>query len=376
MTDQTTEKPVEAPRAANALTPAMPLIQVTTIKEAQTMALNLEKAGQMLPKDFRGQPGTIFALVLQANRWRMDPVSLAQSAYVVGDKVGYEAKVFSAVVNSMAPLTKRLRYRYEGELMAPDEVTTKAGAKRAVPTGSRTCTVSGWLIGEDEPLEYTTPAIGDIQPKNSTLWTADPDRQLAYYAVRAWARLYVPEVVLGIYTADELQDSMVNVTPAQPSARQLAEALDSKPAAKPAQAAAQQRDDTRTIDATAKPAADDPAYDDTQVDRRPADTWDGFGKDDDPAPVKAKPEPEPEPEIGTGPADDHTDMTEAALEAVKAAKRAFKRRLTDALTRADVDDAVEWLHQTEGWLHFNEQESQRVDELVAQRRPELPGASK
>ena len=42
--------------------------------------------------------------------------------------------------------------------------------------------------------------------RNSPLWTADPRQQLAYLAAKRWARLYCPDVVLGLYSEDELQD--------------------------------------------------------------------------------------------------------------------------------------------------------------------------
>jgi hypothetical protein len=42
--------------------------------------------------------------------------------------------------------------------------------------------------------------------RNSTLWTEDPKQQIAYLAERRWARLYAPDVLLGVYTPDELAE--------------------------------------------------------------------------------------------------------------------------------------------------------------------------
>lgn len=41
--------------------------------------------------------------------------------------------------------------------------------------------------------------------RNSTLWTEDPKQQIAYLAQKRWARLYCPDVLLGVYTPDELE---------------------------------------------------------------------------------------------------------------------------------------------------------------------------
>jgi hypothetical protein len=40
--------------------------------------------------------------------------------------------------------------------------------------------------------------------RNSTLWTEDPKQQIAYLAQKRWARLHAPDVLLGVYTTDEL----------------------------------------------------------------------------------------------------------------------------------------------------------------------------
>jgi hypothetical protein len=34
-----------------------------------------------------------------------------------------------------------------------------------------------------------------------------PRQQLAYLAVKRWARLYCPDVILGVYTADEIDEA-------------------------------------------------------------------------------------------------------------------------------------------------------------------------
>lgn len=147
----------------------------------------MAKAGPMIGKAFREAPGSCIAVTMQAMRWNMDPFAVSQKAYVTGDTVAYEAQLVNAVVLSNAPLARRPQYTFSGE-----------GNKRR-------CKVSIWLRGEPEALEYETP---ETMPKgNSPLWTKDPDQQLTYYAIRAWARRHMPELLMGVYTPDELQDA-------------------------------------------------------------------------------------------------------------------------------------------------------------------------
>lgn len=47
--------------------------------------------------------------------------------------------------------------------------------------------------------------LADITTRNSPLWKTAPKQQIAYLAVKYWARLYCPEVILGVYSPDEVE---------------------------------------------------------------------------------------------------------------------------------------------------------------------------
>jgi RecT family len=142
-----------------------------------------------VPKHLRGEVGGCVRIVMQALEWRMSPFAVADKSYFVNDRIAYESQLIHAVVESRAPLQKRLRFEFEGE----------------GPT--RLCIVNGWFKGESDPVIYRSPMFKDIPTKNSPLWKSDPDQQLCYYSVRAWSRRYCPDVLMGIYSKDELEDS-------------------------------------------------------------------------------------------------------------------------------------------------------------------------
>lgn len=143
-----------------------------------------------VPKHLRNRPADCLAVCLQALRWSMDPFSVAQKTYFVseGSAPGYEAQLISAVVHSRAPLDGRLSVAWEGD------------------GNGLTCTVTGKFRGDPQP-KLKTCRIANIKTKNSPLWTADPEQQLAYYTVRAWARLYCPDIIMGVYTREELVEA-------------------------------------------------------------------------------------------------------------------------------------------------------------------------
>lgn len=162
-------------------------LQPDNMGEMMEFAKMMATGGPTIRATFRGNPGACLAICMQAGRWGMDPYAVANKAFEVNDQLSYEAQLIHAVVNTKAPLQSRLRPEFLGEGPA------------------RQCRIVGLLHGEEEPAEYTSPPIGDIKTKNSPLWASDPDQQLFYFSVRSWARRHVPEVLLGVYTPDELE---------------------------------------------------------------------------------------------------------------------------------------------------------------------------
>lgn len=152
---------------------------------------------QAIPKHLRSEPGTCMAITLQALNWRMDPFAVANKSYMVNDRIAYEAQLIHAVIEQRAPIKGRIKGRIEG-----------AAATRK------------WFLNattnDGDTIEYEGPEIGTITTKNSPLWKADPDQQLWYYSVRAMCRRHFPDVILGVYEKEEIEQSvgMRDITPA------------------------------------------------------------------------------------------------------------------------------------------------------------------
>jgi len=140
-----------------------------------------------IPKHLRNNPGACMAVAIQASEWQMSPFAVANKSYVVSDRLAYEAQLVNAVILKRAPITGRFEVTYDGE-----------GDKRR-------CTVSAKLR-DGATATYTSPEVGKIPVKNSPLWKSDPDQQLFYFASRSMCRRHFPDVILGIYTEDELQE--------------------------------------------------------------------------------------------------------------------------------------------------------------------------
>ncbi|EIN5302024.1 recombinase RecT [Salmonella enterica] len=183
----------------------------------RTLSEVMANSGNFVPAHFRGKPDSCMAVVMQAARWGMDPFAVAQKTFIVGDSgvLGYEAQLVNAVVNSMAPTKDRIHFEWFGAweniVGRFVEKTSTKGNKYIAPGWSLAdekgvgVRVFATLKGESEPRELIL-MLSQAQVRNSTLWASDPRQQLAYLAVKRWARLYCPDVILGVYTADEIEE--------------------------------------------------------------------------------------------------------------------------------------------------------------------------
>lgn len=166
-------------------------VSFASAMEVMEFAKLMSISDKAVPAHLRANPGICLAVTFQAVEWRMSPFSVANKSYVVNDRLAYESQLIHGVIEARAPLVERLKSEYLGE----------------GPT--RQCKVIGHFRGDAEPREYLSPMIKDIRVKNSPLWTADPDQQLWYYSSRAFCRRWAPDVILGIYTKDELAENPV-----------------------------------------------------------------------------------------------------------------------------------------------------------------------
>lgn len=160
---------------------------------------NAMATAKLVPVHFQNSVGDCLMVVEQSRRWNMSPFLVAQKTYMIGGKLAYEAQLIAAVVNSNPLIEGRLNHRFDGE------------------GGKRRCTVFGRIRGEQNDRERTSPFIENIKVKNSPLWKEDPDQQLTYWTQRSWARVHAPDLLLGVYTPEEIQyGEVVEHEPAPP----------------------------------------------------------------------------------------------------------------------------------------------------------------
>lgn len=173
-----------------------------------------------LPQHLRGNQGDCFAIALQSMQWGMNPFAVGQKTHLVNGTLGYEAQLVAAVINSSGLVKDRFNFEWFGawekiigqfkEISSSTKKDDNGQPKKYIvpawqQADERGLGVRVWatIKGETEPrvLELL---LTQARTRNSTLWTEDPKQQLAYLAQKRWARLHAPDVILGVYTPDEL----------------------------------------------------------------------------------------------------------------------------------------------------------------------------
>lgn len=158
-----------------------------SMDEAMRLA-HVMSTANLIPEHLRGKEGDCLLVVMQAQRWGMDAISVAQCTSVVRGKLCYEGKLVSSVLISMGALDGDLDYEFSGN-----------GEHRKV-------VVTGKLRnGKERTVEGT---VGQWQTSNDA-WKKDPDQMLSYRGARQWARRWAPSAMLGVYTPDEIDEPVV-----------------------------------------------------------------------------------------------------------------------------------------------------------------------
>ncbi|WP_186307289.1 recombinase RecT [Mesorhizobium amorphae] len=197
------------------------------------------RADIALPPHLRGNAGACMAVALQAMEWGMSPFAVASKSYAVKGAIAYEAQLIAAVVNTRSGIKGRLRYEFIG---TGDDLT---------------CKVTGVLGGEE--CEYVSPPVGTITTKNSPLWKTDPQQQLGYFSARSWARRHCPEVILGVYDREEIDqfrgsETARDVTPSLADRLKLAR-IEQHDAAQPQEGFTAANSTTEASTLTGEPAS-------------------------------------------------------------------------------------------------------------------------
>lgn len=180
-------------------------------KRFSSVAVRMSEAAKQgaLPKHLADKPAACFAILSRAVTWNLDPFAVAQSTYETpGGRIGYEGKLVQSILENSGHLEGGVRFEHQGEWEKLEGKfklvdSQRGGGKHPVPTWTPedakglSVIVSAKVKGRVEPERLVFKLI-EAFPMNSPLWATAPNRQICYAAVRAFANICLPSVLMGI----------------------------------------------------------------------------------------------------------------------------------------------------------------------------------
>lgn len=156
-------------------------------------AAKLLAASKLVPEAFRGQVADCVIALEIANRIGVSPMMILQNLYIVYGKPGFSAQFLIAMINASRKFSP-LRYEMTGE---GDERTCVAWAVEKL-TGDKL---------PSPPVSIKMAKDEGWYARNGSKWKTLPELMLRYRAATFFARLYCPEITMGMQTAEELGDT-------------------------------------------------------------------------------------------------------------------------------------------------------------------------
>jgi len=159
---------------------------------AQRIAKMLATA-TMIPEHFRNNLGNCLIALNLAERFNADPFMVFQNVYIVHGKPGLEAKLVIALVNQCGKFTP-LEYDFERD----------SNGKAMSCTAYATHRETGKVL--EQTVTWEMVKAEGWHSKKGSKWLTMPELMFQYRSAAFFARVYCPEVILGMQTVDEIFD--------------------------------------------------------------------------------------------------------------------------------------------------------------------------
>lgn len=152
---------------------------------------------QMVPQAFQKKPADCMVAIQMAMRCGIDPMMFLQNSYVISGKPGIETKLAIAMLLKSGRIRGTITYACEGQ------------------GKDLQCTASCVMADTGELLEHTltwhTVERSGWSAKDA--WKKDPQQMMQYRAAMRLIRSHFPDVLLGCYSKDELDDMSTEAKP-------------------------------------------------------------------------------------------------------------------------------------------------------------------
>ncbi|MFP4561581.1 MAG: MucR family transcriptional regulator, partial [Thiohalorhabdus sp.] len=190
---QEQEKQLEVAGAMEDVRPPSAFHDIQNFENAQRMAQALASS-TLVPQEYRGNQnlGNVLIALELSQRTNSSPMMVMQNVNIIQGRPSWSSQFIIAALNSCGRFSP-LRFSVEGE---GDDKTCRAWAYDKA---------SGEVL-EGPPVSIRMAKDEGWYGRNGSKWKTMPDTMLRYRAAAFFGRLYAPDILMGMQTADELQD--------------------------------------------------------------------------------------------------------------------------------------------------------------------------
>lgn len=168
--------------------------EIEQFEAAQRMANALQQSN-MVPATFKNDMGACLIALDMASRLRMNVLAVMQNMYVVHGKPAWSSQFVISGINQSGLFGSSLNFEFVG----------KEG------TDSYGC--CAWALDKKtkEKIKGTVITIKMAKDegwygKTGSKWKTMPEQMLRYRAASFFGRTYAPDITMGIYTKDEVEE--------------------------------------------------------------------------------------------------------------------------------------------------------------------------
>jgi hypothetical protein len=166
---------------------------IQQFEDAQRIAKALASS-TLIPPQFQGQQGFANCLVALeiANRMRMSPFQVMQNLHIIHGRPSWSSQFIIGLINGCGRFSP-LRYEIsgKGDSLACIAVATELSTAQELRGPEVTMAMAkreGWAT------------------KSGSKWATMPELMIRYRAAAFWGRLFIPELLVGIHTQEEVMD--------------------------------------------------------------------------------------------------------------------------------------------------------------------------
>lgn len=199
---------------------------IQSFEDAQRMAKALA-ASSLVPDTYQGNTANTLIALEVSQRVGASPMAVMQNLHIIHGRPSWSSQFVIAALNSCGRFSP-LRFRVEDlgpvdakidEWSGPKGNRTKSS--RVIKVDNKQCVAWAYDkatgdVLEGPPVSIAMSVSEGWYTKDGSKWATMPDLMLRYRAAKFFGNLYAPDVLMGMHSADEVEDFGEAVVRANP----------------------------------------------------------------------------------------------------------------------------------------------------------------